>query len=1833
MPVPITLTQIDSRRTDFRDVGGNLVITSRGSLAVTNALYALKILDTANQLAATVNGGISLSTNKNTVVALQINALEYSLKVGSFKPALALTLNGLATDATAQGKLISGNALTLGNASDPASFGATLSSTVTANGDMAKAYSYAIVLGDSLTVASRQFSGAVSSSARSAAGLAYAYGIDAKEVVFADLTAAARFNVTATAGSKLDEEDAVAIAITAENGIAAGAFGAAVTVNATAGGGTVNVSHASAAAFGIRSFAGIDLGLFGNTFTVNAKSGKAAGSAAEAAAIAFFEDSTIAGFAAGFRLAATATGVNRASAKGISGNADLLIAGALNGNWSAVANGGDGFPGATGRASAAMIDIDGELEIEKDFNAVFAVRAAGTRGQDGYAAAIEATGGIIIRGQTAGSITSEAKVTGSGTVVRSAAAPQAYSAGFKTLGDAYFYKGFAANFRLNSNAAGIDSAESYGISADNIFGYEGALVGTWTVSATSTGGQNSAGYVGNADAYGIYAKNSGVSFNNNSGSGKLTLTVSASGNTANLTAVTNAVSNAYGIKAGLDIELDELGMLTVSARAGRAALLSSASATGLSGAAVTLDRLSGANITANAASEAWASAIQSSLDITVANVSGAFNVTAVSGSGRAFATGFTASNTNLRGVTSGSSLTVRATGGVGVSNGWTDASATGISGALTVAGTLSTLIVAAASGRGGISNSAAAYGVYADSGNASFATLGTVNISATAVQSAEAFGFYADNVTVNQLNGSWSVTAASAAGGAQAHGVSGNLYCTQAKAAITVRATGGTSAPGGNSSATAIGIRGGVFDALPTLNVTAVSGKNATANNATAYGVESNVLGGSINGLRRINIAANAVDQAEAVGYRNAILSGGFASHVETVNAVSTISSALAIGYRNTIIASELTADLAGTLTVGARGATSAQAVGIDGVEAVRLDSSSSTPQKMTVTAQSAGVAGAATAAAIASPEITMDNGLFANWTVSATAVTGTATASLFSGATGGGRVGGLNGVFAVSATGTFATAAGFDSAGASLDSVNRKQNLSLAVNARASGSLAAAEGIAFDSIDFDSGTFRDTVTVTADGYSAATASGIRSSGVNVLSFLAGSLFALTVTARSTTGTATASGFDNAVGALSLAIAGAVNVSATGGKTTTDTDVSATATGISGGFDFSNSVYVLQTFNVTAKSGSGSGFSDDMDATAMGVNFLDSGNSRFSSFETASQTKMTVKADAAGFASATAVWARNLELYFNAGAINVAAVSTGNRAQAVGASAFKSLQINQGLLKLTVAATGGKTANPLENNNAVAFGLVAAGNLDVDGNLLSSTNAKITSHYSATVLDGILTVSAKASSGANAGAGKAHAAAFAAEDIRIDSFSAAFKANVRAESADKRARAFGIQGNGNPESLARIGFEGVWTVAAVSGSGTAEAYGIGATADIELVSQLSQTKLQVSAEADGIANAYGFSSSETFTSAANLALAVTVTATSRKNGAAEAIGIRTAEATATISGSIAATASGGAGSLAVGIFASGVLRIDGVVAAATAKNGDAYAIRGDLDSGIALDLVINGAVYGGRNGNAAAVANQLAGLVKSGGGAASLLGSINPAATGGAYFAVSGTAEDDSVRLANNAISVGDISLGGGADTLTLGATSQVIGNIGNDVETITFLINSDPGKNPIITVRDSAGALDSQLFATVDNAQLGTYILAQGSSTDIGAMTGVSLEINGGVELLLSDSGSRRLNTGAYGRLSLVTTGKVSKLVLEITYDALGTPPAGGNYLPPDNSSSLSLPDAEVPPAAGSSGLSFEDDFRLYGVGAADLQLGASDSLFEGEQQIDPFKKGLLAG
>lgn len=1746
MAVIAILNQIDFRRTSPLDVDANLVITSKGSIAVTagNPAYALNFLESADNYAATISGGVSLTGSRSEASTINIEAENYTIKSGSAKPALLLTLTGLADDSRTFGSVVNGTNLTLGNAGDPAAFGAIFTSSVTSVANAA-AISHAISLTGMLDIVSREFNSSITATARSANAEATAYGISADIVGFATYNAVAQLSATATAGSKAESQNASAAGILAETSVSGGNFAARVSVTATAGTGTVEgTTEASATAAGIRSYGALSLGVISNVFTITAKSGNVTGSSASARGISFVESAVIGGFSTGTTFNITATGPCGAEAAGIFGDGDLEISRGLIGNWTINATGGE-MSEFEFASRAAMINSEsGNILIGGDFNAVIKVSANSTKGRNAAAGGIVSGSDLTILKQLNGSLTVDAKVTGKSSEPRLAEDTQANACGLMSGTRIYFGNGFASAFRMSVTATGIDSAEASAIDADELNGGSGPA-GTWTVSATSTGGQVDGGFGGDAGAAGIRAEMGDIDFSMDSDA-KLTLTVSASGNTANLTSIESAQSDAVGITAAGNIFLNALGLLTVSAKSGKTGGIGIATAMGLSGSAIALTSLNGMNITASADTQAQAMGMAVDMGfgideippisgIAIDAISGAYNVSATAVRGTADAIGFGATQIALGTVAAGSALTVKATGG-------------------------------------------------------------------------------------------------------------------------TLKLVEGLPVDGSDSSARASGIEGGFSGYLPTLTVTATSGKNAASNQATAYGIyNESALDSTITGLRRMTVTANAVDDAQSVGYQDTELTG-FGGHVESVSATSSESVALATGYQSVV---ELLAlDLSGSLTVTAKGKYFSSAFGIEGCGAFQLGTSSAQQHQMTVTAGSTNYQ--ASAVALQTTFVDLKSGLWANWTSSASSVNDSACAYLMN-ITGvialddeNYKISGLNGAFTASANGkTEASAYGFHARGSNLDSDFRGKNLSLTVAAKSTGGFAKAYALEFNSIDFDSASYRDTLTVTADGYGIAIASGIEGAGEGPVEVYTNSLFALSATAKSATGHATAFGISNTDGALEVVLDGTTNISATGGKTSTEGYVYAMAFGVKGssrdmveGDSTSeigpDSVAILQTLNVTAKSGSGGVASLDMYAAAYGV-YCSSGSvdGEFSSFQSSARTKATIKADGVGTTFAIGVFGEAMRAATSGAMFSVTSLSSESVAQAIGIGARTQLQISEATLNLSVSATGGKAKVAGESANAIAFGLFA-GNWNSNGTLDSSVDStlrigSVRRAFGGAVVElgGTLTVNAKTVAGTVDGTRIAHAAALAAINV-YGASAETLKVNVRADATDQLAHALGIQGcyQGDTPSSVDFIMQGIWKIAAAATTGNAIAYGIGETDSIDLGSASAKTQLQVTAEAGAVACAYGFFAESSFNGLDNLALAMTVSATSRKGAFADAVGIHAVDSTLELDGTIAVTASGANGS-AAGIYSSGTITVNGVVAAAIAKTGSAYAISRNGESVSGLDIQLSGAIFGGKAASASAIVTQLAGLVKSGGSAAVLLSAIKPAAgSTDRYYAVQGSGYSDNLTLGGNAISVGDIDLGEGEkDVLTVSAASQVVGDLAG-VEEINIFITSDPNKNPIFTVRSDASALNGDLFATLDNAQLGTYILAQGSSSDVGALTGTRLVINETTVLSLGEN-SRLLDTGAFGKLSLVTTGTVSKLVLEITYGAVGGGNGldGGNYVPPGGSGFLALPDAETPLAAASSGLTFDEDFRLYGVGAADLELGASDGLFAEEQNADLFKKGLLAG
>ncbi|MGE4564104.1 MAG: beta strand repeat-containing protein, partial [Victivallaceae bacterium] len=1471
------LNVIDSRRTSPLDVDVNLVITTRGSIAVTagNPAYALNFLESANNYAATISGGVSLTGTRSDAATLLIAAENYTIKTGSAKPVFLLTLTGLADDSRTFGSVIKGNRLILGNAGDPAAFGATITSGVTSVANAA-AISHAISLAGALSIVSREFNSSITATARSANAEATAYDICADTVDFVTFGAAGLLSATATAGSKAGSQNAFAAGILGQTSVSGGNFAARVNVSATAGSGAGgDTSEASATASGIRSYGSLSLGVLKSGFTVTAKSGNVPGSFASARGISYFEIAGIGGFSTGTVFNITATGPYGAEAAGIFGDGDLQILNGLVGTWTVTATGGELSEFEYAGRAAMIYAEEGGTFISGDFNSTIKVSASSTKGVNAAAGGIVSGSDLNITNQINGSLTVEAKVTGKSSELRFAENTQSSACGLMSKNAIYLGNGFASAFRMNITSAGIDSADATAIAADAIYGGSGPA-GTWTVSATSTGGQVDGGFAGDADAAGIRTETGDISFSMQPGA-KLTLTVSALGNTANLISIQNAQSDAVGISAAGNIVLSELGILTVSAKSGKTGGTGIATAKGLSGSAIALRSLTGMNITASA--DTWAQAMGMAVDmgfgladflpisgIAINSISGTYNVTAAALRGSADAIGFGASQIALGSIAAGSALNVKATGGI-----------------------------------------------------------------LTLVE--------------------------------------------------------GLPVDGSDSSATAAGIEGGISGCLPTLTVTATSGKNAASNQAIAYGIHNeSALDSTVAGVRRMTVTATAVDIAQSIGYQNTVLNG-FGSHVESVSAISSESVALATGYQS--IVDTLAMDLSGSLSVTARGKYFSSAFGIEGCGTFYLGTNADQQHQMTVIANSTNYQ--ASAVGLQATFVDLKFGLWANWTVTATSVNDSVCAYIMN-VTGevalddlNNKISGLNGVYTASANGkTGASAFGFQVRGGNLDSDFRGKNLSLTVAAKSAGGFAGASGLEFNSIDFDSASYRDTLTLTADGYGAAEASGIEGTGQGPVEVYTNSLFALSATAKSATSYASALGISNTDGALEVVLDGTTNISATGGKTATGEYVYAMALGVMGrsreaSADDSSpeigadSVAILQTLNVTAKSGSGGATSFEMYAAAYGA-LCSSGSTsdERSLFQGSARTKATIKADGVGNAFAVGVLGEAMDASVNGAVFAVTALSSESVAQDIGIGARTQLLISDAALNLNVSATGGK-AKVADSTNAIAFGLFAGnwnsnGTLDsaVDSSLRIGSDRRTFVEGPEAKLDGTLTVSAKAVAGTVDGSRVAHAAGLAAVNV-FGASAESLKVNVRAETGDQLARALGIQGGDQSEAPSAIQFDmqGNWKVAAVAATGNAIAYGIGETDLIAVGSSSDKTQLQVSAEADMVACAYGFFAESDFSGLDNLALAMTVTATSRKGAFADAVGIHAVDSTLALDGTIAVTASG-TGSSAAGIYSSGSMMVNGVVAAAVAKTGSAYAISSNAESGYGLDIQIGGAIFGDR---------------------------------------------------------------------------------------------------------------------------------------------------------------------------------------------------------------------------------------------------------------------------
>lgn len=552
---------------------------------------------------------------------------------------------------------------------------------------------------------------------------------------------------------------------------------------------------------------------------------------------------------------------------------------------------------------------------------------------------------------------------------------------------------------------------------------------------------------------------------------------------------------------------------------------------------------------------------------------------------------------------------------------------------------------------------------------------------------------------------------------------------------------------------------------------------------------------------------------------------------------------------------------------------------------------------------------------------------------------------------------------------------------------------------------------------------------------------------------------------------------------------------------------------------------------------------------------------------------------------------------FSANKLNMVVTATGKgvaQAYGYGFTPGKELKIFGQLAALTVAATGtslseypdtqltkaigirNDTACSLEHLgplSVTASGNASAAPMEILAIGIDTTNLSITGSMAK------LTVSATAAKGSQAD----QTEAIGIRATALLSIANLTGGSVRANGV-VQAQATGVSGTMN----STLG--GNWQIDAAATGGMATAYGL--SGNFETI----DGTVKVSATGD-IAEAVGYS----------------------RNSAGQE----------TINGTVTATANGKSSASAYGISNADGVTINGVVAVSAASSLRAnFSIDAAALEGAGFNCKINGAIYAGF-GNAVGIASQLAGLLKSGASAAGLLGSSTPSENA-AYYALRsyGNATDDTVTFGANSISVGDIDLGTGDDTLHLNSTSQIVGDISN-VEKLDFTIDQEATRNPTWFARTSIdGLAQMELSATTAPTQFGTYLLARGQFS--GNASDISILLDNSVRITANDGLIYRLENGTCAKLSLVKSAKYATLQLELLYreDAdveYGSVSGTGNM-------SLELPTGNVA-AAGGSPLNFEEDFRLYGVGAADSVAGAATELFGESSADDPLKRGLLVG
>ncbi len=1545
-----------------------------------------------------------------------------------------------------------------------------------------------------------------------------------------------RITVNATGGTG-SESGSSASAMTAGGAIAIGnALYTFWTINATGGKG--GDAGASTTAMDAASIA-VE-GRVSGTLYSTARGGSNADSAdAEAAGFrAAGGSAAFGGTDRNFRMTLQASGGTaaqsaEAAVTGIEADAITFTGDAL-GNYTLNATGG-----TAAQANAVTTGWRGaSIAVGGGLGGAWTINATGGRGGDAGAstAAMDAAS-ITVEGWVSGTLYSTAR---GGSNADNA---DAEAAGFRATGGSAAFGGTDRNFRMTLQAFGGTASQSAeaavtGIEADAIT-FTGDALGNYTLNATG-------GTAAQANALSTGWSGGDITVGGELG-GSWTLNANGSRGTG------NALGTAAAIAASNSVSLGKLtANVTVNARGGSNAAKSDASAQGIAseGSISILGNLSGNwylnatggqnNASTGTSATAYAAGFSAATNISIAGTfAGNFNLNVRGGSrGDGGAEGYALQAggvVTLGDFVNGARFYLNVNGGT---NG-TKLSARAIAlnaGAVKTGAFLGTHTVNAVAGTplaGGTEATAFAALLYATgpeetvigklSGSHTVTARGGANGSDNRAQ---AFGLAAGAAltlasidkafrsTVNATGGNNGVTSA-----AQSVIFSGGSFAVTGEFAGTynVNATGGqtqTGAAGSSSAASgcvAYTANSGLFIGSfgqTALTVTVRGGSNAINNDAAAYGFYAEeVLGAGaiLNNFRlTVNatggngskvatassqeVSANATARAFATETSDLSLTGGFAGII-TVNATAgTVNSGgdtSAVARANAFFAG-VTQNSGGSLTIGGA---------IAGTITVNATSNNAS----TIEEDKARAVGFEADSSIVV-------GSFAStfrFTASAVSIGNAGARAFRSGDTL--TIARLDGIWSVTAraagtysSGNAVTYGVYSSRAVTIDSMAT----TLQFNLTATGGNSIYTGNAFtESRIFHSGSSvtlanaAGSFTINAssnkaiyDSYSLGYF--IYSVGASVGDF--DSKFKLKITTRGGT-SYNGDGYASSYGIF--------------GGTTAAVTVGALA----GSFDLAASAGVGSAAAISStpqKVGAGSAAATAIGITGKGVTLA--------AIETAFTMKLVAKAgvSAVGNRSKTAS-AESRAIYSKDGALVIAGKVGGS---------------------YNLSAYGGVSAAGSANPTVIEPSYIEYAAANATSDLFRGNSVTL----------GVMDSALKLTALAVAGSASSEAYTIVGQDADSQAHASAAAAAITAEGALEITRLAG-----NYSLTAKAGSA---SAVAYSRSGTpdksATAYAE-ANASAIAVSGDSVTLAQIDAKLRIVVSAAAGSASSSAAILSPLETATGVaTATAKAN--AFACGIQAASGPISIKsnlfgGLIAATATGGKASAKDGTEATGTsyglysaggiygedashaLVVTGVIASAASTS--AFAIYGN-----GINITVNGALYAGSHTNAATVADALAKLVGTGRSAAQYL--ADALKLNGNAYAVKGGAADDIVAFGSGSISIGNIDLGGGSNTLSLTHQSQIYGDIlSSDGGVLEIIINigGESSANPIITVGSDAGKTlgSASVSILIDAAVLGSYTLVKNG----GDFSGNTFTVNG---ISLTVGSEIRLANGTYVSLHI---------------------------------------------------------------------------------------------